>query len=133
MPDNHIVLFDGVCNLCSNSVKLIIKNDPKGLFKFTSLQSKTGKSYVDKYDIDTSKTDSIVLIKNGKSYVKSSAALHIANKMKGLYPLLFGFIIIPSSIRDLIYDFIARNRYKWFGKKDECWLPTPDLKARFLE
>jgi len=130
---DNVVLFDGMCNLCSGAVQFIIKRDPGGKFKFASLQSKTGVKYSEKFNIDTNKGDSIVLVQGNRHHVKSSAALRIAIGLKGAYPILYAFIIIPAFLRDAIYDFIAKNRYKWFGKKETCWLPTPELKARFID
>jgi len=127
-----IVLFDGVCNLCNNSITFIIKRDPKDNFRFAPLQEGKGAELIKKHKIDTVKTDSIILIENGKAYVKSTAALRVARKLSGAWPLFYGFIIIPSFIRNWVYDFIARNRYKWYGKKESCMIPTPELKAKFL-
>ena len=130
--DKKILLFDGVCNLCNSSVLFVIKRDPKDRFRFTPLQSEVGRHLVEKYQIDTSKTDSVILIENGKAHTKSSAGLRIARGLSGAWPLFFGFWIIPKFLRNWIYDFIARNRYKWYGKKESCMIPTPELKAKFL-
>lgn len=127
-----IILFDGVCSLCNGAVTYIIKRDKKNVFKFAALQSEIGKELVSKFKIDTSKVDSIILIDGEKHYEKSSAALHIAKHLSGAYPLLFGFIIMPEFIRDSFYDYIAKNRYKWFGKKESCMIPTLELKSKFL-
>lgn len=129
---NHIILFDGVCNFCNSTINRIIRNDKKNLFRFAPLQSRFGEKMLKHYNIDTAKTDSIVYIENGKAYIKSSAALRVARKMRGLYPLLFGFIIIPPFLRNIVYDFIARNRYKWFGKKESCMVPTPEVRQKFI-
>ncbi|MEL6811775.1 MAG: thiol-disulfide oxidoreductase DCC family protein [Bacteroidota bacterium] len=130
---NHkIILFDGVCNLCNSSVIFVIKRDKKDVFRFSALQEGAGPRLVQKYGIDTRKTDSIILIENGKAYVKSTAALRIARNLGGAYPLLFGFMILPNFLRNWVYDFIARNRYKWYGKKESCMIPTPELKSKFL-
>ncbi|OIP52294.1 MAG: thiol-disulfide oxidoreductase [Flavobacteriaceae bacterium CG2_30_34_30] len=128
-----IVLFDGVCNLCNYSVTLIIKKDKKDIFRFAALQSEIGRHLIQKYHIDTSKLDSILLIE-GKYYTyKSTAALRIAKYLKGWYSLFYVFIIVPPIVRNFFYDIIAKNRYKWFGKKESCMIPTPELKAKFLE
>lgn len=127
-----IVLFDGVCNFCNSSINKIIKYDKKNRFKFAALQSETGKKLVEKHSIDPSKTDSIILIENDVAYIKSTAILKISKHMSGLYPLTYGFIIIPTFIRNVVYDFIARNRYKWWGKKDSCMIPTAEVKAKFI-
>ncbi len=131
--DKKIILFDGVCNLCSGAVTFIIKRDKKNVFRFASLQSDLGKSLLEKFGIDPVKTDSIILISKGKAYIKSSAALHIARDLNGGYPLLTGFLIVPKFLRNGLYDFIAKNRYRWFGKKESCMIPNPELKSRFLD
>ena len=130
---NHkIILFDGVCNLCNGAVTFIIKRDKKDVFKFAALQSEIGRELTSKFNIDTSKVDSIILIDGEKHYEKSSAALRIAKYLSGAYPLLFGFMVVPKFIRNAVYDYIARNRYKWFGKKESCMIPTAKLKDKFL-
>lgn len=130
---SNIVLFDGVCNFCNSSVNRIIKNDSKNLFKFAPLQSETGKKLLEKYHIDPVKTDSIILIENEKAYVRSTAILKIFRKLKGLYPLTYGFIIVPAFLRNLVYDWIAKNRYKWWGKKETCMVPTANVRSKFIE
>ena len=130
---SKIILFDGVCNLCNGAINFIIKRNSKASLKFASLQSDTGKQLLKEYNIDPLKTDSIVLIDSNKAFLKSDAALRIAKDLDDAYPLLYSFIIIPAFIRNSIYDLIARNRYKWFGKKESCMIPTPDLKSRFLD
>ncbi|OAD92424.1 thiol-disulfide oxidoreductase [Aequorivita soesokkakensis] len=133
MSNNYkIILFDGVCNLCNGAVTYIIKRDKKNVFKFAALQSEIGQQLISKFNIDTSKVDSIILIDGEKHYTKSSAALHIAKQLSGAYPLLFGFMIVPKFIRNSVYDYIAKNRYKWFGKKESCMIPTVELKSKFL-
>jgi len=129
---HSIILFDGVCNLCNGAVNFVIKRDFGNVFKFASLQEKQGTLLLKKYAIDARKLDSIVLIENDSVYTKSSAALRIARKLSKLWPLFIIFIIIPSFIRDGIYDFIAKNRYKWFGKKEQCMIPTPGSREKFL-
>ena len=129
---HSIILFDGVCNLCNGAVNFVIKRDPGNVFKFTPLQEKQGVLLLKKHAIDAQKLDSIVLVENKKVYTKSSAALRIARKLSGLWPLFFVLLIIPSFIRDGVYDFIAKNRYKWFGKKERCIIPTPGLREKFL-
>ncbi|MGY8921520.1 MAG: thiol-disulfide oxidoreductase DCC family protein [Flavobacteriales bacterium] len=129
---HSIILFDGVCNLCNGAVNFVIKRDPGNVFKFTPLQEKQGVLLLKKHAIDAQELDSIVLVENKKVYTKSSAALRIARKLSGLWPLFFVLLIIPSFIRDGVYDFIAKNRYKWFGKKEQCMIPTPGLREKFL-
>jgi predicted DCC family thiol-disulfide oxidoreductase YuxK len=127
-----ILLFDGVCNLCNTSVTLVIRRDKKDLFRFAALQDPAGQELIEKYQIDTSLTDSIILIEDDKAYVKSTAALKVARHLGGAYPLLYGFMIVPNFIRNWVYDYVAKNRYKWFGKKESCMIPTPELKSKFL-
>ena len=127
-----VLLFDGVCNLCNDSVQLVIKNDSKNIFLFAPLQKPEVISYLEKQSMDFNNIDSIILITSKKTYTKSSAALTVAKHLKGLYPLLYVFYIVPKPIRDIVYDFIAKNRYKWYGKKDNCMIPTPELKSKFL-
>ncbi|RLD23641.1 MAG: thiol-disulfide oxidoreductase [Bacteroidetes bacterium] len=130
---NHkIILFDGVCNLCNRSVTYVIKRDKKDRFRFAPFQDEAGQRLIAKYNIDRAKTDSIVLIDGGKVYIKSTAALRISRYLGGGYPLLYGFMIIPNFIRNCVYDYVARNRYKWYGKKDSCMVPTPELQSKFL-
>lgn len=134
IPANkHIILFDGVCNLCNSAINFVIKRDPNNRFVFAPLQSKAGDLLTKQYDIDTTQVDSIILIKNNKAYTKSTAALRIGQQLTGLYPLLSIFLILPSFLRNWVYDYVARNRYKWFGKKDACMIPTPELRSKFLE
>jgi predicted DCC family thiol-disulfide oxidoreductase YuxK len=127
-----IILFDGVCNLCNSSVLFVIKRDPKDQFRFAALQSDMGQALSKKHHIDTTQVDSILLIKDEKVYVKSSAALHIGKQLTGGYPLLFLFMIIPAFLRNWVYDYVAKNRYRCYGKKDQCMIPTPELKSKFL-
>lgn len=133
IANQDILLFDGVCNLCNSSVNLIIDHDPKGHFKFAALQSDFGQQKLKELGYDMASFDSLVLLSNGKVYKKSSAALRIAKKLNGLYPLLYIFMIVPPFIRHGVYDIIGRNRYKWWGKSDSCRIPTPELRARFME
>ncbi len=125
-----IILFDGICNFCSASVLFIIKRDPKGQFRFAALQSDFSKDLIGVADLTM---DTLLLVEDGVVYKESTAALHIARKLRGGWKLLYGFIILPRFIRDPIYRLISRNRYQWFGKKDECMVPTPELRARFLD
>lgn len=133
MDKFKIILFDGVCNLCNSSVNFIIDNDHKNVFKFTSLQSEKGIDLLKKYDLLDKNIDSVILVENDKAYVKSDAALKIAKTLGGKYKLFYGLIILPAFIRNFFYDIIAKNRYKWFGKKDSCRIPTLELKSKFLE
>ena len=130
--NNCIILFDGVCNLCNSSVQFIIRNDPKKLFLFASLQSDAASKILLQFRIKKLDLTSILFIENGRIYDKSTAVLKISRKLKGGYPLLYGFIIIPRFMRDWMYQQLANNRYKWFGKKDICMVPSSDLVDRFL-
>lgn len=130
--DISIILFDGVCNFCNSSVNKIIRHDKKNRFKFAPLQSEIGKKLLEKHSIDSSKIDSIILIENDSAFIKSTAILKISKHLSGLYPLAYGFIIIPAFIRNIVYDFIARNRYKWWGKKESCMIPTQEVKEKFI-
>tara|TARA_R110001632_G_scaffold204892_1_gene328451 strand:- start:2378 stop:2779 length:402 start_codon:yes stop_codon:yes gene_type:complete len=130
--EKKIILFDGVCNLCNSSVLFVIKRDNKDQFRFAALQSEIGQALAKKHQIDMTQVDSIMMIKNDKVFVKSSAALHITRYLSGAYPLLFLFMIIPTFMRNWVYDYVAKNRYKWFGKKDQCMIPTVELKSKFL-
>jgi len=130
---NHkIILFDGVCNLCNSTVTFVIKRDKKDVFRFAALQDEAGKRLIKKHAIDISKVDSILFVDGVKMFSKSTAALKIAKNMSGLYPLIYAFMIVPKFIRDWIYDYVARNRYRWYGKKDSCMIPTPELRRKFL-
>lgn len=129
---NYIVLFDGICNLCSGAVQFILKRDKEKKFLFAALQSETGKRLLEQFEKDNPIPKSIVYLQNEKIYTKSTATLHIAHELGGVYKLVYWLRIIPEPIRDWIYDFVARNRYKWFGKRKECWIPTTALKSRFL-
>ena len=130
---NHpIIFFDGVCNLCTGSVQFIIKHDPKQYFRFASLQSEIGQQVLKEYNLPTKEFGSFILWENGEIYTKSSAALRVTKHLKGLWQALYAFMIIPSFIRNGVYRFIAKNRYQWFGKKEECWIPTEELTSLFI-
>lgn len=130
---NEVVFFDGVCNLCNSSVNFLIDRDPKARFRLSSLQSEFAQQFLPQFGVDTSKIDSIAFYVDGKLYRRSRAVLEIARRMRRAWPLMYVFVIIPGFLRDAIYNWIARNRYKWFGKQDTCRVPTPNLKSRFLD
>ena len=132
MNSKPIILFDGICNLCDGAVQFIIKHDPDGIFLFASLQSEAGQNLLKQFQLPLENFNSFILLQNDKAYNKSTGALKVARQIKGAWSWLYIFMIIPKFIRDVVYNWIAKNRYKWFGKKDACMLPTPDLKARFL-
>lgn len=131
--DKKIILTDGVCNLCNGVVLKIIKYDKKNTFLFANLQSEAGKELTNYLGIDTKKIDAIILYEPGVSYeIKSNAALKIMEDFGGIWNLSYILKIFPVGFRDVIYDIIAKNRYKWFGKKESCMMPTPEMKAKFL-
>lgn len=127
-----IIFFDGVCNLCNNFIQLIIKNDRKEKFLFCPIQSDYSRNFLLENKFISEDTNSVILFMDGTFYTKSNAALRIAKSMNGLWPLFWIFIIIPAPIRNWVYDFIARNRIKWFGKRNECMVPSTKNKKRFL-
>jgi len=132
IPLNKIILFDGLCNLCSASVRFVIKRDNKKIFRFASLQSNFGQKTLLGIEIGNS-IKTIVLLMDDKIYLRSDAALEISKDLDGLWPSLYLLKIIPRFVRDAVYNFISQHRYQWFGKTDECWLPSPDLSARFVD
>ena len=131
-PANPIVLFDGVCNLCNGSVQFLIRRDPGARFRFASLQSPVGERLRGELGIDRQAVDSVILVEEGRWYKESDAALRIARGLGGPWKALGIFRLIPRPLRDGLYRLIARNRYRWFGKTEACWLPTPELRGRFL-
>lgn len=134
LSQKKIILFDGVCNLCNFFVRLVLKNDKKDTFLYSSLSSDFSKKIIEELKIDTSKIDSIILYEKGVSYdVKSSAALKIMNDFGGLWYFTQIGYFLPKIVRDKIYDFVAKNRYKWFGKKDRCMIPSPQVTSKFLD
>jgi predicted DCC family thiol-disulfide oxidoreductase YuxK len=131
--DHPVILFDGVCNLCNSSVQFIIRHDPQHIFRFASLQSSFGQKILSKYDLPLNNYNSFILFVDSKIYTGSTAALLVAKKLSGIVKCIYVFMIVPKFIRDGVYNIIAKNRYKWFGKKNECWIPTPDLKSLFVD
>ncbi|NQV73184.1 thiol-disulfide oxidoreductase DCC family protein [bacterium] len=131
-PQNGVVLFDGVCNFCNSSINFVMDRDPSCFFKFGALQSEEGILLLKNAGYQSEYLDSVLLLQDGHVYRDSEAALRITRKMTGLWPLMFGFIIIPRVIRDAVYNWIARNRYRWFGKMDSCRMPTPEIRSRFI-
>ncbi len=132
---NHqspVLLFDGVCNLCNATVQFVIRQDPEDIFQFASLQSEAGQAFLKKFNLPTDELNTVVLVNDDKAYTRSDVVLQISKKLGGWWRLMQVFYIVPRPVRNVVYDWIARNRYRWFGKKDECWLPTPELKRRFL-
>ena len=127
-----VILFDGVCNFCDGSVNFVIKRDEKQQFKFAALQSEAGQKLVEEYGLNKPGIDSVILIENGRAYTHSTAALKIAQHLGGIYSWASIFLYLPRGLRDFFYKLFARNRYRLFGKKDECMIPTPEVKERFL-
>ncbi len=132
MVESSVILFDGVCNLCNGAVKFILRRDVHRKFMFAALQSEAGKKLADKH-LNCDNPESIILVSRGRFYQKSTATLRIAKGLPFPYPLLYGFIIVPPFIRNALYSYVARNRYKWFGKQDSCMMPSPDIMERFLK
>ena len=128
-----IILFDGVCNLCNSSVLFVIKHVRTARFSFASLQSTFGQLQRKKFNLPLNDLNTLLLVKDGHLLTRSTAALEIAKQLDGLWPGFYIFKIVPAFLRDGVYDFVAKNRYKWFGKKESCMIPTPALRARFIE
>jgi len=133
IDEKQIILFDGVCNFCNFWVNFVLKRDKKDLFRFTALQSEKAKELTSKFKFDTSKLDTFILIAENKIYTKSTAALIICKELNGLIKILSPLIILPKFFRDFIYDLIAKNRYKIFGRRESCRIPTVEDKLKFLE
>ncbi len=127
-----IVLFDGVCNFCDASVNWIIAHDPGARFRFVALQSTAGHRLQRAHGLDPAGLDALVLVEGERAYRKSGAALRILRRLRWPWPVLFGLIAVPAFVRDFVYDFLARRRYRWFGRKDECMVPTAEVRERFL-
>ena len=132
MDNRHIVIFDGLCNLCNGAVNFIIKRDPKAIFVFTPIQSDLADKLMRDHQIISAEIDTFLLIKNGKAHIRTDAALEITKDLSGLWFLFRVFRIIPPSLRDILYRLIAKNRYKLLGKRDECMIPTQELRERFI-
>lgn len=132
VSSSPIILFDGICNLCNRSVQFIIKHDKEKVYRFAAFQSKAGQKLLQQYNLPPKQYPSFLLIENNKAYTHSTAALKVAKNLSGLVKLAVVFNIIPAGIRNFVYNFVARNRYQWFGKKESCMIPTQELKARFL-
>jgi predicted DCC family thiol-disulfide oxidoreductase YuxK len=128
-----IIFFDGVCNLCNGFVDYIIRHDKKGYFLFTSLQSQKAGEMLKPFHMEATVSEGVILLENGRLYFRSEAGLRILKRLSGMHRLLYFFIIVPRFIRDKVYDFIASNRYRWFGKKEQCRIPEPGERERFVE
>lgn len=127
-----VLFFDGECNLCNGAVQFVVRHDKKNQFLFATLQSEAGKQARQNLQQNANVPESVILYYNGRYFVRSSAALHTAKLLGGLWPICYAGIIIPRFLRDAVYDFVSRNRYKWFGKRNECMIPSEELKKRFL-
>ena len=128
-----ILFFDGVCNLCSNSVQFVLKHNRQGNIRFASLQSHFAKQKLESFDLPKDYLQSLVLIESGEVYVKSDAALRLSTHLNGIWSIGSAFLIVPRFIRDGVYDFVAKHRYNWFGKAETCWIPKPEWKERFVD
>ncbi len=133
MTNTHlIILFDGLCNFCNFWVNFLLDRDKKDKFRFTPLQSEKGEELLKKFNLSTKDFDTFVLIDGNKYYIRSTASLIVAKNLGGLWKVLYSLIIIPGPIRDFIYNLVAKNRYKLFGKKESCRIPTPEERSKFL-
>lgn len=130
--EHPILLFDGVCNLCNTFVQFVIQRDPEAVFRFAPLQSEIGRELSERAGLPLDELNTVVLYDRGRFYTHSDVALQVVRRLPGLWPLLYGFTILPKFFRDAVYNWVARNRYRWFGKRESCMMPTPDLKRRFL-
>lgn len=133
MPSQTIILFDGVCNFCNTAVNFVIKRDKKSVLKFAPLQSEFAKKILINHHLSAEDLSTFLFIENNKIYTKSTAALKVCKYLEGLWSLLYGLIIVPKFIRNGIYNWIAKNRYQWFGKKEVCMIPSADVRSRFLK
>ncbi len=132
MKEHPLILFDGICNFCNSAVNFVIKKDKGAIIHFAPLQSPKGRLYLKQYNYPVNNLNSFVFIEDNKVYTKSTAALKVCRHLKGGWPLCYGFIIVPKFIRDGIYSWVAKNRYKWFGVRQECMMPTPEVRSRFV-
>ncbi len=133
MKEQPVILFDGVCNFCNSAVNFVIKRNKRTIIHFAPLQTKAGQELLKQYNLPTEEMKTFVFIENGKVYTRSTASLKVCRYLRGLWPLCYGLIIVPKFIRDSIYNWVSRNRYKWFGVRQECMIPTPEVRERFLK
>jgi predicted DCC family thiol-disulfide oxidoreductase YuxK len=131
--NSPVLLFDGVCNLCNASVQWVLQHDPKGIFKFAALQSATGQAMLRKFGFSQEHFDTVILADGERIFTRSDAPLEIARRLGGAWALFYVFKFIPRGVRNAVYDWVARNRYRWFGRKEACMLPRPEWKDRFLD
>ncbi|MDM5299297.1 thiol-disulfide oxidoreductase DCC family protein [Bacillus pumilus] len=128
----HLILFDGVCNVCSGAVQFVIKRDPNERMMFASLQSDMGQRILQEHGLPLDEFNSFIYIEDGTLYMKSTGILKAARHLKGIYRWSYLLLVIPRPLRDWVYQLIAKNRYKWFGQRTSCMMPTPNIKKRFL-
>lgn len=131
-PAHPILLFDGVCNLCHGTVRFVVERDPGARVRFAPLQSGVGRDLLQRHGLPTDTVDTVVLIEGGRAWLRSDAAIRVVAGLGGAWGLLRALLAIPRPLRDAAYDFVARNRYRWFGRRDSCPVPTPEQRARFL-
>ena len=132
--EHSIILFDGVCNLCQRTVQFVIRNDRAGHFRFASLQSAAAQEILRNTRYEHAALSSVLLLVEGKVYRKSQAALQICRRLDGAWPVLYYlFAWVPTALADVVYDYVGAHRYRWFGRKDQCWIPTSELAARFID
>lgn len=132
MEKHPILLFDGVCNLCNGFVQWLIKRDPNRIFRYAALQSETGQQLLKKYELPIDNISTVVLVDSGNVYTHAEVALRIGQRLGGVWALTGIFYLVPRPIRTVVYNWIAKNRYRWFGKQESCMIPTPELKQLFL-
>jgi predicted DCC family thiol-disulfide oxidoreductase YuxK len=133
MKEHPIVLFDGTCNLCSGIVKFLIRNDKRKILRFAAMQSEAGKEILQQYGFPEHYLKTFVFVKNNKAYTGSTAALKLYNELPWYWKWTQAFWIVPRFLRDAVYEFVSKHRFQWFGKKDHCMVPSPELKSRFLD
>ena len=133
MAGEALVLFDGVCNFCNGSVNFIIDRDRAGRFRFASLQSGAGQAVLARAGLRTDELSTLLLVEQGVVYTRSEAALRIVRRLRAPWPVFFGLVVVPRPLRDAVYDWVASNRYRWFGRTESCRIPTPEVRDRFLE
>ena len=131
--DAPLLLFDGDCNLCHGAVQFVIRRDRRARFRFAALQSEAGRRALQRVGAPPTLPDSMVLVHRGRFWTRSGAALAVARRLPFPWPCASVFWLVPAPLRDLVYGWIARNRYRWFGRRSECWVPTPALRARFAD
>ncbi|WP_163853867.1 thiol-disulfide oxidoreductase DCC family protein [Paenibacillus elgii] len=128
-----LVFYDGVCGFCQRVVQFIIPRDRSAAFRFVAIQSETGSRLLRRYGLDPAELNTFVLLEQGRVYTRSTAGLRVLRRLDGAWPLLYAFIVVPRPLRDVVYRWIAANRYRFFGKSDSCMLPPPEVRERFLD